>query len=378
MWKKLTIAVTLFSVVAVLAVQLAAKPPKDRPPKDPPPSGPGLIAVNDVGFITVMKADGTEPTAIDLMLNSSGRGANLQGPAWSPMFPDGRLILAYPRNTYNQAGQNIGTQLVATILDPANLADRDEHVVFTSPIVGAEDPPHPDAGGIFQVGCSPFEAVEGGCAFQVAFSTFRDLYDPAKRRQIIRIVGLAYDPSAPAGSRIGRNVAMDREVDAGVGAGYWQARFSPVDASMLALSRMETVNDVYTRSIWLAILQGDGGCVQMPLIDDSSGDYDWKPAWSPDGGKLAYLTLRRNKRKLARYIFIFDFATDSAEQLTTTSADWLSWSPDGEQIVYHTEGGQPNVGFLTSGLIGKIMLETGNEYDLGTGRYPDWSPDVAP
>jgi len=89
--------------------------------------------------------------------------------------------------------------------------------------------------------------------------------------------------------------------------------------------------------IWLAPLSGAGAA--SPLIQARSGVTAGQIRWSPDGGKLAYVSDRTNHS----FIAVYDFASKSLSYLDP-SVDRdanPTWSPDGKQVAFTrmTSGG---------------------------------------
>ena len=109
----------------------------------------------------------------------------------------------------------------------------------------------------------------------------------------------------------------------------------------------------------------------------TSGDYyDYSPCWSPDGKKVAYCSHREGGQN----IWVIELTvTDEGklipdgEPSQITSGDFidadLSWSPDGESIMFSSN---------RSGEYGIFEVKLGDNsiVDLKQeGIYPKWSPD---
>jgi Tol biopolymer transport system component len=66
----------------------------------------------------------------------------------------------------------------------------------------------------------------------------------------------------------------------------------------------------------------------------TDGESDWLPTWSPDGTKIAFVSIRNN------HYGIYLMAADGSNPETLTTADlpgfyqWLAWSPDGNTIAF--------------------------------------------
>jgi tRNA A-37 threonylcarbamoyl transferase component Bud32 len=102
-------------------------------------------------------------------------------------------------------------------------------------------------------------------------------------------------------------------------------------------------------------------------LDDAS------PRWSPDGARIAFVSLRQGNRD----IFVMDADGANLEQLTTDAADdtYPTWSPDGEQIAFVSErGSAPNVYVLN---LDEMDVRPLTDNTNTTVRYEDlaWAPN---
>jgi Tol biopolymer transport system component len=116
--------------------------------------------------------------------------------------------------------------------------------------------------------------------------------------------------------------------------GACQPSWSP-DGSRLVfispcLSRGE-VNDTLYNNSSLYLINADGTDLQ-PLTAVPGSDFD--PAWSPDGKRIAFASLRDGRRE----IYVITLDTSAVIRLTTSTGDTEnsqpSWSPFGNQIAY--------------------------------------------
>jgi hypothetical protein len=347
MVKKRMAAPLLVGLGLLLSVPLAAMPPGgNMGGHGTPPSGPGWIAYNDAGYITLMNPDGTGVAPV-AATDSAGKkfGIHDRKPAWTPMLSDGSVWLSYP--VYDSTSSS---HLLM--------------VVQVFPSLGSPMPILEKIGGIFQVDWSPAVSLADGTdSVRVAFATFPSSTPPAGD-SVVHVVDLIYDPIdssfTPDPAAPGPLV-----LDAGPGAYYWQARFSP-DGQWLVLGRGGPLlpDGNYHASIWLAAADGS---VQMPLIDEPAV-YNWYPAWSPDGSQLAFISDRDGRPEI--YVATFDTTTGtvgSVQQATNsrrTAEKWPTWSPDGLQIAYFEDG--------RTGEVGKV-LATSEQFQLVEGQWPAWS-----
>ncbi len=91
-----------------------------------------------------------------------------------------------------------------------------------------------------------------------------------------------------------------------------------------------------------------------------------EPAWSPDGRRIAFASLRQG----ASHIYVMSADGTGAKALTSGAQndDHPSWSPDGKQIAFAREGAL----FVVPAAGGKPhRLGKG----LGSAANPAWSPD---
>jgi Tol biopolymer transport system component len=127
----------------------------------------------------------------------------------------------------------------------------------------------------------------------------------------------------------------------------------------------------------LYVINADGSGL-VELTSEESSDFD--PAWSPDGTRIAFTSLRDGSPQ----IYVLNLGDNSIKRLTETSSDvhqpdWSSqpaWSPSGTQIIYTGHGS------LTNALQIWVMSDAGRgqTYLIRRGSIawdflPDWSPD---
>ncbi len=70
-----------------------------------------------------------------------------------------------------------------------------------------------------------------------------------------------------------------------------------------------------------------------PLEELNEGVLEFYPSYSPDGGKLAYITSENRDFAIPR-LKIYDFETGEKKELGGYVSTRVSWTPDGEEIVF--------------------------------------------
>lgn len=139
----------------------------------------------------------------------------------------------------------------------------------------------------------------------------------------------------------------------------------------------------------LAFIAGDGVTWDIYVLDVKGGEPtpltegllgQW-PRWSPDGQRLAFLSLPPEEGILSDKGELVVITGDGAEQQTVAAtgkteiySSPLNWSPDGRSIAWESGGRSDEV---LAG-INAVDLETGEISELALGHpgaMPAWSPD---
>jgi Tol biopolymer transport system component/predicted Ser/Thr protein kinase len=122
-------------------------------------------------------------------------------------------------------------------------------------------------------------------------------------------------------------------------------------------------------NLWRIAFDDDVGNAGEPIRVTTGIGEDVNPAFSPDGARLVYSTLRT-----APDIWRLTLATDALDRLTseTTTEDYPRVSPDGAKLLFYSDrSGREEVWMLT--------LATGDIEPVsdGGGSQNAWSPDGA-
>jgi TolB protein len=117
-------------------------------------------------------------------------------------------------------------------------------------------------------------------------------------------------------------------------------------------------------------LMNPDGTGEVNLTNRQGSDYD--PAWSPDGKKIAFVTLRGFDGKTKIYVMNAD-GTDPQNLSYTSNEDSApSWSPDGKRIAFMSYGinSPPRIYVMNADGTGRKPVS-----DMEYVAAPTWSPD---
>jgi len=114
--------------------------------------------------------------------------------------------------------------------------------------------------------------------------------------------------------------------------------FEPAIRRVLGISADQLYTDWVTHlkqsyAQQVAEIRSDGFFEGKPLGELNGGVLDYHPAYSPDGTKLAFISTRDRDFRSAQ-LQIYDFETGEREELKGGVDTRISWSPDGEELLF--------------------------------------------
>ena len=160
----------------------------------------------------------------------------------------------------------------------------------------------------------------------------------------------------------------------------WEPSWSP-DGKWIALTASE--DRIVDNQPQIYMMDVDGGNLQRLTKNPFP---EWDPSWSPDGERIAFSSVRDGHLDANGWftaeIYVMDADGKNQRRLTKNPfPEWdPSWSPDGERIAFSSvrDGHLDANGWFTAEIYvmdadGKNQRRlTNNDFD---DRYPSWSPD---
>jgi Tol biopolymer transport system component len=153
--------------------------------------------------------------------------------------------------------------------------------------------------------------------------------------------------------------------------GACQPAWSPNGKSLIFISPCDGNYDTYRGSgLFLIYDVDDPNSPSIPIMTEPGGDYD--PAWSPDGTKIAFSSVRGTG---SPRIFIMDLATRTVNQVSEQykRSSQPAWSHDGKKIAYVSYEKGLNRIFMMNADGSEPQLIT--EAKLANDSFPSWSPN---
>jgi Tol biopolymer transport system component len=166
---------------------------------------------------------------------------------------------------------------------------------------------------------------------------------------------------------IGADGRGRRQLTSGPGHDY-DPSFSPDGQQIVFRSDRDGYDALY-------VMNADGS--QLRKLSDHPAEEQRSPAWSPDGEWIAFTAFTPDVSAPNLYVVRPDGS--DRRQLTNGQQpafyEYPSWSPDGQQLVYHFHLG------YGAKQIGRVNLDGSDQIALTKGLadndYPAWSPDGA-
>jgi eukaryotic-like serine/threonine-protein kinase len=153
--------------------------------------------------------------------------------------------------------------------------------------------------------------------------------------------------------------------------GACQPAWAPDGKQLIFISPCERNSESYPGAAMFLIPDVDAETIEViPLPTLPGGDYD--PAWSPDGTKIAFTTLRETG---SPRVFVMDVDDKSVRAITELFIRSLqpSWSATSDSLAYSVEEGVSHIVIIRpDGKVEELLLQKPPE---ASDLHADWSPD---
>jgi Tol biopolymer transport system component len=204
------------------------------------------------------------------------------------------------------------------------------------------------------------------------------LIEEARRRARIRRLVLASVAGAVALVGFAVFVGFDwaaRSQDSSPGASARPAGTAAATKSRIAFYSARTSEGPKGGALYVVDAHGGGKRVLTRTAWIDGPEVVSGPAWSPDGRRIAFLSVRHHNED----VYVLDLGSGQAHRVTRDPADDRepAWSPDGRRIAFVSERIHGPSGYSSDLYV--INADGSGErrltHDLQAASYPAWSPD---